>query len=866
MVGRTEEAAYLATVISDPTQFGVVVSGSAGVGKTRLMREAIESTRNCHVELVTASESARILPFGAFAHLLPEQLGTIDRVDLLAVIGRHLVRRAEGKPVLLAVDDIHLLDPLSGAFVHHVVTAGQATVLLTLRSGESAPDAVAGLYRDEIVARLELQPISKVEFDQLIEGALDGMTEGRTLDRMWEVTLGNVLFARQLVDDALGAGTLSKEHGVWRWKGGLGVALRLKEAVAARLGSLVGPEREILELLAVGEPLSFSDAEHFAPAVSIEELERRSLLAVEGNGGAMMVRLAHPLFGEVLRAGMPPSIQRKINHDLAEAIAGAIDPQPGDAIKLALLREAAGEAGDPELLAEAARNANLLSDHGLAERLALASIAGGNGFNAQLELALALFDQSRFEEAELVLVPLVGREPNDASRELLADIVLRLIGLRLGRVDEALEVSKSIERNVGDPKVRALIQCHRATLLAFAARFAEAAELGMEALRSIDDESIRVRSLSSVGTSLVMSGRIDEALALGEGALDLALRLYDRLPQAPLWALSTRCTALFFAGRATESLELIHLATASFPNISVAALAGANTYRGRYLLAQGKARSALRALVDAAVTLRESPRAEPSWCLALLAEANALLGQHDEARSAAEEAITFRRDDIVAFEADERRALAWVDAQAGRTSQAIEKLWAAADFAESRGQRTFELIILEDLLRLGEQAAAQRTAELAEHVDGAWSAAIAAHAKAALSADPVDFEIAAEAFNQIGYSLVAAELWAAASTALRRDGLRVRATEASRHSVKLTQSCEGARTEPLGWAVARVPLSRRERETAKLAANGATNSQIAEDLSISERTVESHLYASFAKLGITDRRQLEEALNESDRI
>jgi len=866
MVGRTEEAAYLATVISDPAQFGVVVSGSAGVGKTRLIREAVESAQNCHVEFVTATDSARSLPFGAFAHLLPEQLQTIDRVDLLAVIGRHLVRRARGSPILLAVDDMHLLDSLSAALVHHVVTAGEATVLLTLRSGEPAPDAVTGLYRDEIVSRLELQPISRVEFDELIEGALGGLTEGRTLDRMWEVTDGNVLFARQLVDDALGAGTLSQEHGVWRWKGGLGVALRLKETVAARLGSLVGPERRLLELLAVGEPLSFADAEHLAPTVSIEDLERRSLLAVEGNGGVMMVRLAHPLLGEVLRAGMNPSLHRKINHDLAEAIAGAVEPQPGDAIKLALLREAAGEAGDPKLLADAARNANLLLDHGLAERLASASIAGGNSFNAEFELARALTGQQRFEDAQVVLTRLVGAEPDDPARERLADSILEVVGYDLGRVDEALEVAEVLEQSVTDPTVRALMQCHRATLLAFAARFGDAADLGMVALRSVDDESIRIRSLSSVGISLVMSGRIDEALALGEGALDVALRLQDRLPRAPLWAVMSRCTALQFAGRAREAIEALDLAHGILAGFSTFRVAQANAYRGRFLLSQGRARTARRFLIDAAVALRETPHVEPSWCVALIAEANALLGQHEEAREAATEAASLRRRNIAAFEADELRALSWVDAQAGHTSSAIEQLWAAADLAKSRGQRTFELIILEDLLRLGEYAAAQRSLELADHVDGGWSAAIASHAKAALSADPVDLEIAAEAFSQIGCSLVAAELWAAASAALQGEGLRARAAEASRHSVKLAESCEGARTEPLGWAGARVPLSRRERETAKLAANGATNAQIAADLSISERTVESHLYSSFAKLGITERRQLEEALKETDRM
>ena len=51
-------------------------------------------------------------------------------------------------------------------------------------------------------------------------------------------------------------------------------------------------------------------------------------------------------------------------------------------------------------------------------------------------------------------------------------------------------------------------------------------------------------------------------------------------------------------------------------------------------------------------------------------------------------------------------------------------------------------------------------------------------------------------------------------------------------------------------------LTAREREVAKLAANGASNLQISEACGISERTVKAHLSAVFEKLGITDRLQL----------
>ena len=663
LTGRTEEMAWLTKVIDDPEQPGVLVAGSAGVGKTRLLQEAAQQTTSGHVERVTATESARSLPFGAFAHLVPEGLGMIDRVDLLAVIGRHLLQRAQGRPALLLVDDIHLLDPLSAALVHHVAVARVATVLLTLRSGETAPDAVTALHRDGIINRMELQPISRLEFDQLVETALAGRTEGFTLDRMWHVIQGNILFARELIEDALEAGTLARHHGLWQWSGQLGVAPRLHETVAARLGALSLDERAFLEVLAVGEPLTLTSATHLGTNVSVPDLERRGLIVTEHVDANTIVRFAHPLFGETLRSTIPNSRRRSICRDLAEDLTAAADQQPGDELRLALLIEAAGQAAEPRLLTEAARKANVLSDHPLAERLARASIAGGGGFHAQLELGEALLGQGRLDEAAHVLTPLIGSESNDADRERLADNIALNMGYGLDNVDETMAILCSIEQDVTDPVVKALIQCHRATLLAFAARFPESADLGMVALTSVDDDAIRVRSLTSVSISLVMVGRIEEALTLSENAFAPALRLRDRFPRAPVWAMSSRASALFFAGRANESVELIDVAINALNNVPQTLAAHANCYRGRFQLSLGRARVAARLLDDAAATLRDRFGPDPSWCLALLAEAHALLGHHDKARAAAKEAVAMeRRRDIEGFRPDQLRALAWVDA------------------------------------------------------------------------------------------------------------------------------------------------------------------------------------------------------------
>jgi len=51
-------------------------------------------------------------------------------------------------------------------------------------------------------------------------------------------------------------------------------------------------------------------------------------------------------------------------------------------------------------------------------------------------------------------------------------------------------------------------------------------------------------------------------------------------------------------------------------------------------------------------------------------------------------------------------------------------------------------------------------------------------------------------------------------------------------------------------------LTRRERELVALVAAGASNKEIAERLSIAERTVKAHLTSIFRKLGVSSRLHL----------
>jgi DNA-binding NarL/FixJ family response regulator len=57
-------------------------------------------------------------------------------------------------------------------------------------------------------------------------------------------------------------------------------------------------------------------------------------------------------------------------------------------------------------------------------------------------------------------------------------------------------------------------------------------------------------------------------------------------------------------------------------------------------------------------------------------------------------------------------------------------------------------------------------------------------------------------------------------------------------------------------------LTWQERRIADLAASGLTNKEIGERMHLSPRTVSSHLYRVFPKLGITSRAALRDALGK----
>lgn len=110
------------------------------------------------------------------------------------------------------------------------------------------------------------------------------------------------------------------------------------------MAGLADPERRVLQLLALGEPLVVGELAELAGSEPLMAVEARGLIVAVGDRGREQVRLAHPLYGETLRAALPSLRGRELRLALAERLQARGQLPPADCLRVArwLL-----EAGSP---------------------------------------------------------------------------------------------------------------------------------------------------------------------------------------------------------------------------------------------------------------------------------------------------------------------------------------------------------------------------------------------------------------------------------------------------------------------------------------------------------------------------------------
>ena len=100
------------------------------------------------------------------------------------------------------------------------------------------------------------------------------------------------------------------QHGYWQWLGDPIVPSGLVELIESRIGALPTAVGDVIDALAVGEPIELASLNRIADPAAVEEADMRGLIALDHVDGGIEVRLAHPLYGEVRRRRAPTRLRR----------------------------------------------------------------------------------------------------------------------------------------------------------------------------------------------------------------------------------------------------------------------------------------------------------------------------------------------------------------------------------------------------------------------------------------------------------------------------------------------------------------------------------------------------------------------------
>jgi DNA-binding CsgD family transcriptional regulator len=867
LTGRDAELRFIAERLNGGESRSVVIAGPAGVGKTRLAREALAVARRSGrlTRWAAGTSAAAAIPLGAVAHLLPA-VGTVsDPLTLLQRAGAAIAEQGKGHRLVIGIDDAHLLDELSVTLLHQLALTRTACVVLTVRTGEPAPDPVVTLWKNGLADRLELGQLPRPEMDRLVTGVLDGVVDSRTIERLWRATRGNVLFLRELVEGGCGTGALQLRDGVWRWEGRMEPTPRLREIVQAQLGGLGADERTALELLATDEPLGLGRVASLINPEVVAVLERRGLVTVVNSGWRAEVWLAHPIYATVVRDQLPEANACQLRRRLANTHLPW--KRQDDLLRAGMLLLDSDQPGaHAGLLADAAAHANALLDHENAERLAQAAIDGSegrDGMRAHLALLEAVRWQGRPEEAERVAAAAAPFATSAEDRSHLAVVraLNSFFGLRQVAKAEAM-LHKASADAIDNEMCRRISAVH-GVLAFFAGRPQQAAESGAEILASeaLTPEAAMWAS-GATAAGLAARGRTTEALAAVAGGWAALARCTTEPEMALCRQLLAHgeLSALLLAGRVHDAVARaaeLHEWSMSAPQWAGDAVAAAHV--GWSALAAGRPRTAIRWLAEAVAGLSQcDPGGVGQLCIALLAQTHAQLGDAAAARRLLDSSEVGHH--CAVFEPEWLLAEAWQAAADDRTCQAADQALRAASVAAGMGQRAVEAQALHTAVRLGRASqVVGRLRQLAGQVEGPLVAAYSAHAQAldAGAGGGLD-EVAAE-FEAMGVRLPATDAAAQAAAAHLRAGDRRRAAASTARAAGLARACEEIRTPALEQLAPR-PLTSREGEVASLVVQGMKNQAIAERLVLSVRTVEAHLANAYAKLGISSRAELAKAL------
>jgi DNA-binding CsgD family transcriptional regulator/tetratricopeptide (TPR) repeat protein len=825
----------------------VVISGEAGIGKSSLV-EAVRARLPAEGRMLIGycDDLATPRTLGPFRDLVGS-VGTelsqavsdgSDRDRLLAAL------RAEldwaGHPTVLVIEDVHWADDATLDALRYLarrMASLPAVLILTYRDDE--------LHREHLLHGLlglvsRLDQVRRLPLARLSPGAVQRLSAGSAVDAtgLYALTSGNPFFVHELLVSADGDQ----------------VPPSIADAVLARVRPLDAGTQDVLEQLAVvPAALDRRLAEALAgPEVTaaLAVAEQRGLLTVS----ARRISFHHELTRRAIEGAIPAARRITLN----QRVLDALSQQPG--ADVSRLVHYAAQAGDEDAIVSygpaAARDA----------------VGAGAHREAVAHFRLVLEHVDRFspdEQARLLAeygvenhILGVASTAVDAQRRAVAlyrahgtagQLVVNLRWLSRmywsagdrHSAEDAAGQAVAVAEGAGEPGVLALALSNQSQLLMLANQNAEAIALGERAIalaREAGDDETMSHAMTNVGTAYWFDGNpaghpmLDEALrvALAAGDTEDACRAYVNISWNLLdWFRLDEAERYLQSGvKLAEEEEFLGF------------LSYMRTEQARLALARGHWDEAVRLAEQAMQLITSAQQVTHMSALTVLARVATRRGQPEG------QGLLDRAWELVAGSGETQRT--------GPVSAArAEHAWlrgddqAVRDLARPVYQETERLRDLVQQAELGYwlTVAGEPTSVSGSHpyallASGRWREAAAAwqtagcpyeHAAAlAQGPDPQDLLAALAILDDLGARPLASRVRAR----LRALGV----TRIPRGPVEET------RASPAG-------LTARQTDVLRLLVQGHTNAEIARELVLSVRTVDTHVAALLAKLGARDRRE-----------
>ncbi|HEY2657801.1 MAG TPA: AAA family ATPase [Solirubrobacteraceae bacterium] len=880
----------------------LVVSGEPGVGKTALLESAIGSASGFRVMRAVGVESEMELAFAALQQLCAPTLDRLDRLPApqqealgvafglragdapdrflvgLAVLSL-LAVVADEQPLLCVVDDAQWLDRASAqtlVFVARRLLAESVALFLVTRepSGE-----LAGFRQ------LDVSGLPDGDARALLGAAVRVPLDERVRERLVAETRGNPLALLELPRGL----TPAQLAGGFGLPDTLPLSGRIEDSFRTRSAGLPADTQTLL-LIAAAEPVG-------DPVLIWRAAERLGIgvRAAADTGGLLSigtrVTFRHPLVRSAVYRAASADQRQAVHRALADATDPEVDPDrrawhlaqatPAlDETVASELERSAGRAQARGGLAAAAafleRAAALTPEPSrrAARALAAAQVTHHAGAPEAALRLLAIAESGPLDELERARVDLLRAQiAFVVSRGREAPTLLLKAAERLERLDVRLARDTYLEawwaalmfggRGDGDDLLLTVATAARGAPPAAGRPHAVDLLLDALAVLSVEGPAAGVlmlkRAVSAFGGDNISR---DEGLRWLWLACHVAWYLWDdesgevlcvrhlQLSRdagaltVVLLALNQRIGLHAHVGELAEAASLVEEATA----IAEATGSLFAPYAAIEIAARRGREADLLELIDASMTemVARGEGAGPAiihWSTALLYNG---LGRYEQALAAAEQASAYPLVLLI-------------------------PLWAMVELIEAAARSGKPKRAAEALQRLSDHSRVSGTD---------WAVGIEARSRALLSDDETAEPLYREAIDRLARTRIRVDLARAHllyGEWLRRERRRLDAREqlrtahesftefgmdgfAERARVELQATGEHARKRTVET---RDELTPQEAQISHLAADGATNQEIAAQLFISPSTVDYHLRKAFRKLGVKSRHQLEQHLLEA---